>query len=121
MLPSPRFGVFGSPGPLAALPVRPSQASNDALVGGAEAAARAAAETMSAAAGGLCLLVSCIGRKLVMGKRTDEEIEAVGAVFGDDTVLAGFYSYGEFSPFLETSDCKLHNQTMTVTCLQAGE
>jgi hypothetical protein len=61
--------------------------------------------------------VSCIGRKLVMGDRVDEEVEAVGAVFGQACTLTGFYSYGEISPFLETTECKLHNQTMTITCL----
>jgi hypothetical protein len=66
---------------------------------------------------GLVLLVSCVGRKLVMGGRVDEEVEAVADVFGTGAALAGFYSYGEFSPYFATPECKLHNQTMTVTCL----
>jgi hypothetical protein len=64
---------------------------------------------------GLVLLVSCVGRKLVMGGRVDEEVEAVGDVFGQGAVLTGFYSYGEISPFSPSIACKLHNQTMTVT------
>ena len=92
-------------------------ASTDALVDGAEAAA-AAAKTMLAGDGqGLVLLVSCVGRKLVMGGRVDEEVEAVGDVFGQGSVLAGFYSYGEISPFSPSVECKLHNPTMTVTYL----
>jgi hypothetical protein len=63
------------------------------------------------------VLISCIGRKLVMGDRVDEEVEAVGAVFGQNCTLTGFYSNGEISPFLETTECKLHNQTMTITWL----
>ncbi len=63
----------------------------------------------------MALLVSCVGRKLVMGGRVDEEVEAVGEVFGSSAVLAGFYSYGEISPFAPGVSCKLHNQTMTVT------
>jgi hypothetical protein len=52
-----------------------------------------------------------------MGKRVDEEVEAVGAVFGNKAVLTGFYSYGEISPFTPGTSCKLHNQTMTITYL----
>ena len=63
----------------------------------------------------LALLVSCVGRKLILGQRTDEEIEAVKEIFGDDTTIAGFYSYGEISPFSEKESCQLHNQTMTIT------
>ena len=92
-------------------------ASTEALVDGAEAAAEAASALMGGERSGLAILVSCIGRKLVMGDLVDEEVEAVGAVFGQSCVLTGFYSYGEISPFLETTECKLHNQTMTITCL----
>lgn len=63
----------------------------------------------------LALLISCIGRKLVMDQRTEEEIEEVKAVLGDDTVISGFYSYGEMAPFSGQDSCKLHNQTMTLT------
>ena len=90
-------------------------ASTDALVDGAEAAAKAAQQMQDAPGDGLALLVSCVGRKLVMGGRVDEEVEAVGEVFGRDATLAGFYSYGEISPFTPSVDCKLHNQTMTIS------
>lgn len=92
-------------------------ASTDALVDGAEAAAQAAQKMQSNPNEGLALLVSCVGRKLVMGGRVDEEVEAVGDVFGQGATLAGFYSYGEISPFAPSVDCKLHNQTMTITYL----
>lgn len=97
--------------------LRLMHASTEALVDGAEAAAEAASHMYQSDSQGLALLVSCIGRKLVMGDRVDEEVEAVGAVFGQNCVLTGFYSNGEISPFLETTECKLHNQTMTITCL----
>ncbi len=90
-------------------------ANTDALVGGAEAAAEVARGTQSGA--GLALLVSCVGRKLVMGGRVDEEVEAVGNVFGQTVHLAGFYSNGEICPFNQSAECKLHNQTMTITYL----
>lgn len=92
-------------------------ANTDALVDGAEAAAAAAQKMCASHAPGLVLLVSCVGRKLVMGGRVDEEVEAVAAVLGQHAVLAGFYSYGEISPFSPGVECKLHNQTMTVTCI----
>ncbi|MCV2367752.1 FIST signal transduction protein [Roseateles oligotrophus] len=99
-------------------------ASTDALVSGAESAAQAAAAAAEVAgpqgqekSRGLALLVSCVGRKLVMGGRVEEEIEAVADVFGRSAVLAGFYSNGEISPFTGNLECKLHNQTMTITYL----
>ncbi|SKB28370.1 FIST signal transduction protein [Maribacter arcticus] len=63
----------------------------------------------------LALLISCIGRKLVMDQRTEEEIEEVKSVIGNDTFISGFYSYGEMAPFSGQQECKLHNQTMTLT------
>lgn len=95
--------------------LRLMHASTDALVDGAEAAAQAAKTMFDGDGHGLALLVSCVGRKLVMGGRVDEEVEAVGHVFGQGAVLAGFYSNGEISPFTGEVACKLHNQTMTIT------
>src|SRR5574343_273568 len=92
-------------------------ASTDKLVSGAESAALAASARLGSPENSLAILVSCVGRKLVMGSRVDEEVEAVGKVFGNRTVLTGFYSYGEISPFSLGASCKLHNQTMTITCL----
>jgi hypothetical protein len=65
----------------------------------------------------LALLVSCVGRKIVLDNRIEEEIEAVKEVFGNDLLVCGFYSYGEISPTLENVACELHNQTMTITTL----
>lgn len=92
-------------------------ASTDALVNGAEAAAKAVATMARLPAPSLAILVSCVGRKLVMGDRVDEEVEAVADVLGAGAVLTGFYSYGEISPFTPGASCKLHNQTMTITTL----
>jgi len=61
--------------------------------------------------------VSCVGRKLVMGDRVDEEVEAVASVLGPGATVAGFYSYGEISGSGFVGDCRLHNQTMTITWL----
>lgn len=95
--------------------LRLMHSSTDALVNGAQAAASAASSAIASRGEGLTVLVSCVGRKLVMGARVDEEVEAVGEVFGQGTTLTGFYSHGEISPMLPSSDCRLHNQTMTIT------
>ena len=91
--------------------------TND-LVDGAEVAANATIDGLPECAGqALGLLVSCVGRKLVMGGRVDEEVEAVQEVLGDNTVLCGFYSNGEICPGYRLDACSLHNQTMTITYL----
>ena len=63
----------------------------------------------------LALLISCVGRKLVLKQRIDEEVEGVRQVFGPKIAITGFYSYGEISPFSVGTKCTLHNQTMTIT------
>ncbi|GAB1392811.1 FIST N-terminal domain-containing protein [Rhodocyclaceae bacterium] len=92
-------------------------ASTDRLVNGAEAAAEAAAAMFQPQGDSLAILVSCVGRKLVMGGRVDDEVEAVADVLGSGALLTGFYSYGEISPFTPGSACQLHNQTMTITSI----
>lgn len=91
-------------------------ASTEKLVRGADRAA-ALAQPSPAGSPRLALLVSCVGRKLVMGERVDEEIEAVAERLGTRARLTGFYSYGEIGPLGGSSGCHLHNQTMTVVCL----
>lgn len=65
----------------------------------------------------LAILVSCVGRKLVLLDRTDEEIMIVKETLGNAVKLTGFYSYGELSPYNDKSQCELHNQTMTITTI----
>ncbi|WP_298502302.1 FIST N-terminal domain-containing protein [uncultured Maribacter sp.] len=65
----------------------------------------------------LALLVSCVGRKLVMDQRSEEEVEEVIEVIGNQAKVSGFYSYGEMAPFAGQNKCRLHNQTMTLTLI----
>ena len=98
--------------------LRLMHASIDSLVNGAEAAAQSVCRSGPDRAGdALALMVTCVGRKLVMGARVEEEVEAVADVLGAGCHRAGFYSYGEISPGIDGSDCNLHNQTMTITHL----
>jgi hypothetical protein len=86
----------------------------DRLVEGAGDAARA---TQPCAGENVALLVSCIGRKLLLGQRATEEVEAVSQILGNGAAITGFYSYGEISPHAVSGLCELHNQTMTVTVI----
>ena len=65
----------------------------------------------------IALLISCVGRKIVLGDRVEEEIEAVREVLGKEVLLFGFYSYGEITPNTKKVGCDLQNQTMTITTL----
>lgn len=91
----------------------------DRLVAGAADAARQARAGIRERADGdtLAVLVSCIGRRLLMGQRTADEVEAAGAELGLRMPRLGFYSYGEISPHAASGVCELHNQTMTVTTI----
>ena len=60
-------------------------------------------------------MVSCVGRKIVLGQNIEEEVEVIRDLVGNNTAITGFYSYGEIAPFQYMSRCELHNQTMTVT------
>jgi hypothetical protein len=90
------------------------RASTDKLVGGAASAASGCLSEMGDAPD-FALLISCVGRRLLMKQRVEEELEAVSDVFGASTKLAGFYSYGEIAPFCGGERPELHNQTMTIT------
>ena len=63
----------------------------------------------------LALLVSCVGRRLLLRQRSDEELERVRDALGG-APTTGFYSYGELCPTGQIG-CELHNQTMTITTL----
>lgn len=90
------------------------RANFDRLIEGAAGAAQASI-SRGAKDPALAILISCVGRKLVLGQRTEEELESVRDILGPSTVLTGFYSYGEISPYMTSNKCELHNQTMTIT------
>jgi hypothetical protein len=91
------------------------KANVDRLVDGAQGAAGSALEAMGNTTPDLAILISCVGRKLVLKQRVEEEVESVRDVLGADAPLIGFYSYGEIAPFSGSTVCELHNQTMTIT------
>jgi hypothetical protein len=93
------------------------RANTDKLVDSAGRAARAGTLGVSGAADALVISVSCVGRRLVLGERTEEEVEIVRDCAPRSSGHVGFYSYGEISPAFPGAVSDLHNQTMTVTVL----
>jgi hypothetical protein len=89
-------------------------ANFDRLVDGAEKAAEQSARDDNNNPD-LVMMISCVGRKIVLDQRVEEEVEAVYAVYGDKPSYTGFYSNGEISPLDKSTGCSLHNQTMTIT------
>jgi hypothetical protein len=108
--------VFSGDVPQGSL-VRFMKANFDKLVGAAAIAADHNFNELSHRPPKLALLISCVGRKIILDKRIEEEVESVADIFGESTFLTGFYSYGEISPLMKCEPCQLHNQTMTITTL----
>jgi len=85
------------------------------IIDAAAGAAKNCLETMDFPKAELAVVISCCGRKWILKQRTEEETEAVREVLGNETVLTGFYSYGEIAPVAGSRKYALHNQTMTIT------
>lgn len=92
------------------------KANFDRLIDGAAHAAKQGSDMINQKTE-LALLISCVGRRIVLDQRTEDELESVKDILGENTVLAGFYSYGEIAPASKNSKSELHNQTMTITTL----
>lgn len=94
------------------------KANFERLIDGAESAAKNALSThikQNTGQKGLVIMVSCVGRRLVLKNRSEDEVDAVIDTFGSNHHYTGFYSYGEISPLIQGGQCGLHNQTMTIT------
>lgn len=96
--------------------VRLMQSNVDRLINGAEDSAKNAVKGLKQKPE-LAILISCVGRRLVLKQLVEEEVEAVEDVLGKYPKITGFYSFGEIAPYGESSPCELHNQTMTITTL----
>lgn len=95
--------------------LRLMKANVERLIDAATAAATVSTARLGALKTEFALLVSCVGRKLLMRTHVDEEVECVRGILGPDAAFAGFYSYGEIAPLAPATRCELHNQTLTVT------
>jgi len=90
------------------------KANFDKLIDGAILAAEETTKFYEGEAD-LAILISCVGRKLVLNQRIEEEVEEAKKVLGKKVKITGLYSYGEISPISFKEKCELHNQTMTIT------
>ena len=92
------------------------RANLDRLIDGASHAALMTKNGCRETTPALAIAISCVGRRLVLGERAEEEIEAAFDGLPGGIHQIGFYSYGEISPYA-TGSCDLHNQTMTLTTI----
>jgi len=93
------------------------RANFDRLVEGAMGAAVMTCENCPDQYGPvLAIAISCVGRRLVLGESSEDEVESTMDVLPEGTKQVGFYSYGEISPYA-SGHCDLHNQTMTLTTI----
>ncbi len=93
------------------------RANFERVIDAAENAAEDVKEFVSGEASGadeVTIAISCIGRRLVLGPRAEEEVEALVEVLGEQAHIVGFYSYGELAPYQKGGACELHNQSMTL-------
>lgn len=95
--------------------VRLMKANLNRLIDEAVSAANSSLTVMGSFHADFALLISCVGRRLALAHRTEEEIEETTHRLGKNTLVSGFYSYGEISPVVNSTACELHNQTMTIT------
>jgi hypothetical protein len=96
--------------------VRLMKANTERLIQGAVKAAETTKVSDQTTSPDLAILISCVGRKLVLKQMVEEEVEGASEILGAKQIT-GFYSYGEISPFSENAACELHNQTMTITTI----
>jgi len=96
--------------------VRLMKANFDRLIQGANDAAEMSLTSLRDGEPDLAILISCVGRRLVLKQRVEEELESVRETIGQKAKMTGFYSYGEICPGKPFENrCELHNQTMTIT------
>lgn len=90
----------------------------DSIVDGAILAAREASIPKNFAnSNSVSILISCVGRKSLMGQRIIDEVEQASKVLGNDNIRVGFYSYGEIAKQQHFGCSALHNETMTITTI----
>ena len=95
--------------------VRLMRADFDKLIDASATAAKESLEVMRSNQPDLTLMISCVGRKIVLESRLWEEVKNAENILGNKSKISGFYSYGGISPLLKGTSCELHNQTMTIT------
>ena len=78
-------------------------------------AAHLAAKQASTGYEQLAIAISSVGRRALLGERTEDELDAMCGGLDADLPIVGFYGYGELAPVDGIND--VYDQTMTITTL----
>lgn len=89
----------------------------DSILEAAEKAAALARSELGDTSPALIFCYSCMARKIMLGRRSEEEIERVRTQIGPQVPIFGFYSYGEFCRVTPWSPNYFHNETITLSVL----
>jgi hypothetical protein len=98
--------------------IKMTRAKSADIIEGSREAARRALRRLSGPPE-MVFFFSCMARRVVLGRKTDQEIFAAQEVFGKDVPLAGFYTYGEIANCGDTAPvCRFHNETATFLAMR---
>lgn len=89
--------------------------TNEKLVNAACVAISRATEQLPSNRPALVVSVSCVGRRMLLGERADEEVETILDGSPGGSAHIGFYSNGEIASGADGAPAELHNQTITIT------
>jgi hypothetical protein len=87
------------------------------IIEAAEEAATQALIELGTGSPSMIFFYSCMARKIVLGRRTHEEVDRIRSVFGPKVPMIGFYSYGEYCRQRCGGPSLFHNETATVTVI----
>ena len=87
----------------------------DNLLNASAEAARRALDAFGTARPAMIFFYSCMARKMILGPLAGEETQRVSSAVGRGVPVIGFYTYGEYCPSMNGSQCRLHNETATIT------
>ena len=95
--------------------------SRTSIINGSKLSAIQSRKTLGGATPKLIMMFSCVARKMVLGRRTNDEINSVKQVFGKNIPLIGFYTYGEIGPIdkriQSLKSTRWHNETVVLWVL----
>ncbi|NUQ72339.1 MAG: FIST C-terminal domain-containing protein [Polyangiaceae bacterium] len=110
-----RMGLICSGEVLEGARVRMTRATKEDILQGAVSAVDEAKKIVPEPSA--AFIFDCAGRKLVLGPRYKDEIQAVVSRLGPDVPAIGFYTYGELSPVQGVT--MHHDETFTIALIQA--
>jgi hypothetical protein len=97
--------------------VRITCGDHPSILEGAEQAACSALCSMEKTEPVMVFFYSCMARRIVLGRRTREEIDRIRAAVGAELPIVGFYTYGEYCRVGTRGPSMLHNETASVSLI----